>query len=216
MVRYVSTGSIIPLGDGLVGKSVLTQFLINTDLMDDQQILDILEKTKKSVNLEMEFSKVNIEIEDKIIETTLQFYVFPGQVQKESNRTVTFNEIMHIFEFLPMLKSAHVILMVYDTSRIFTLKSLENWLLVSMEKGWVSNNTLIYLISNKVDIQQPNVDFVQALQEGIINLLHQQGLQNMNDNVKVINTSCKTKEGIIPLRENIARWIATNGIKRVI
>lgn len=101
----------------------------------------------------------------------MQYYIFPGQVQKESSRTVTFNEILNIFDFLPALKNCQVIILVYDITRFYTLQSLESWLTVAIEKGWVDKRSLILLVANKSDIARPLEEYAIQLTDGIYNLM---------------------------------------------
>jgi selenocysteine-specific translation elongation factor len=67
------------------------------------------------------------------------------------------------------------------------------------------------LVSNKIDIQEPNQKFVEQIKEGIKNFLNQEGLGLTR--VDAISTSCKTKEGITELRNRIVDWIAVTGKK---
>lgn len=208
--RIISMGTIIPLGDGLVGKTVLLKLLLKDEYLEDE-VSKILNETPKSKNIEMEFGSDTVELDGKQIKTSLQYYNFPGQIQKDSSRTVTFDEILKIFEFLPALKSVSVLLLIYDVSRIYTLKSLENWLKVALGQNWITENTLIILISNKIDLQEPNLKFVTDILRGIRQYLEQEGHPKVK--VKSIYTSCKNLVGVDEVRKNIVEWIAKNGKK---
>ncbi|MCY3414903.1 MAG: hypothetical protein INQ03_24850 [Candidatus Heimdallarchaeota archaeon] len=207
----IKTGTIVPLGDGSVGKSAITKILFarmeNRELFD-QDIEKILSDTHKSTNIEMEFLTDYAVVEGETIKTSLQFYVFPGQVQKESSRTVTFDEILGIFEFLPALKNVQVLLLVYDVTRFYTLQSLDSWLSVAIEKSWVNEKSLVMLVANKVDIQSPDETYVGMLVDGIHNILTASGINIPKDNVYPINTSCLTLEGINSLHKKIVEHIA--------
>jgi len=87
-----------------------------------------------------------------MVNTSLQFYVFPGQRRKESKRITNFDEILSIFSYFPAMQKISVLLLVYDVSRHNTLKSLEMWLKVALAQNWVHEKTLILLISNKTDL----------------------------------------------------------------
>ena len=210
-VQY-ATGSILPLGDGLTGKSVLTRILLNPQVSSAEHA-DILYNTKKSLNIELEFASDKIRMYGEIVNTSLQFYVFPGQRQKTSQYITTFDEILSIFHYFPTLQKINVLLLVYDVSRSNTLKSLEMWLKVAMTKGWIYDKTLVILVSNKTDLQQPETDYLWKLLEGIYAMIVEKGIQLQEEQVRAINTSCFTLEGIQLLRDMIIDWIAENGIK---
>ncbi len=209
-----ATGSILPLGDGLTGKSVLTRLLINPEVSSSEHA-DILYNTKKSLNIELEFASERIRMNGELINTSLQFYVFPGQRQKESQLITTFDEILSIFHYFPNLQKINVLLLVYDVSRSYTLKSLEMWLKVAMAKGWVYDKTLVILISNKIDLQTPDIEYLWKLLEGIHAMIAEKGIPLREEQIRAINTSCFTLEGVQLLRDMITDWIAENGIKGV-
>lgn len=209
-----STGSIIPLGDGATGKSVLTQLIINNPKTQDGAS-EIVQKIKKSLNIEMEYASEKVETEEESIASTLQFYVFPGQRQKISAYAPTFDEILEIFEFLPALKDVNVLLLVYDTTRLESLKSLESWLQIAIAKDWLSNATKIVLVSNKIDLQPTNKEFVNAVRIGIIEMLEAQDLMIPQDQIATLETSGVTLEGLENLRNLIFEWIAIHGKRRI-
>ena len=206
---HVKMGSIVPLGDGAVGKSVISKLLINKLFTRDKSdYLSVLEDTKKSTNIEMQFGYSKYDQDGIDYSVSMQYYIFPGQVQKESSRTVTFSEIMNIFKFFPALKNVKVLLLMYDVSRIYTLKSLENWLNVSIKSKWVHEESLILLLSNKVDIQIPDQNYIDQILGGIYNILQSHGINIKVHNIRSINTSCKTLEGIREVYESIVEHIA--------
>ena len=110
------------------------------------------------------------------------------------------------------MKEAHVILLLYDTNRIYTLKSLENWVKVATEKDWIKEHSLVILVSNKTDLQAPNDDFVEEVRTGIVHFINAQGVQLSNDQVISRYSSCKDNTGIKQIRGDIAEWIAVKGI----
>ncbi len=214
VTQLYSTGSILPLGDGLTGKSVITRLLINPDITVEEH-QDIILNTKKSLNIELEFSSERISFGKEEINTSLQFYVFPGQRQKESKRITTFDEILSIFSYFPAMQKISVLLLVYDSSRSNTLKSLEMWLKVALAQGWIHEKTLVLLISNKIDLKEPNLDYIQQLLFGIYSMILDKGIQINEYQVRSINTSCVSLEGLKLLREEILFWIAENGIQGI-
>ena len=205
-----TTGSIIPLGDGLTGKTVLTRLLVNEELTDDDR-KQVLADSMKSLNIEMEYRNVKVETNEGIISTTLQYYVFPGQRQKISELAPTFNEILQIFDFLPALQRIEVLLLVYDTSRLESLKSLESWLQVALNKGWLSDNSLVVLVSHKSDLQQPDDSFVHQILNGIKTMIKSNGNQVASEKAMTITTSALTNQGIDDLKSIIHNWVAING-----
>lgn len=214
VTQLYSTGSILPLGDGLTGKSVITKLLINpTVTIEEHQ--NIILNTKKSLNIELEFSSEEITFGKEMVNTSLQFYVFPGQRQKESVNITTFDEILSIFSYFPAMQKISVLLLVYDASRSNTLKSLEMWLKVALSQGWIQEKTLILLISNKIDLQEPDLKYIQQLLEGIHSMIIEKGISINEYQVRSINTSCVTLEGLKLLREEILFWIAENGIQGI-
>lgn len=205
-----TTGSIIPLGDGLTGKTVLTRLLVSDDLEADER-KQILADSMKSLNIEMEYRNVKVDLEGDVVSTTLQYYVFPGQRQKISEFAPTFNEILQIFDFLPALQRIEVLLLVFDVSRLESLKSLEAWLQVALNKGWLSDNSLIVLVSHKADLQLPDENFVSQILTGIKMMIKSNGSQRASENAISITTSALTNQGIGELKTIIHNWIAKNG-----
>jgi GTPase SAR1 family protein len=209
-----ATGSILPLGDGLTGKSVLTRLLLNPNVSSTEHA-DILYNTKKSLNIELEFASEKVLVGKELITTSLQFYVFPGQRQKETINITTFDEILNIFHYFPAMQKINVLLLVYDVSRSNTLKSLEIWLKIALARGWIYERTLIVLVSNKIDLQEPDIEYLWQLLDGIYNLIYEKGVVLDEYQIRAINTSCFTMEGILLLRETITDWVAENGLKGV-
>lgn len=183
--------------------------------MSSENHAEILYHTKKSLNIELEFASEKVSFGKNIINTSLQFYVFPGQRQKQSIKITTFDEILEIFNYFPAMKKISVLLLVYDVSRSNTLKSLEMWLKVALAQEWLNEKSLVLLISNKVDLKEPNYEYLQQLLGGIHNLIIRKIPNFCETQVRAINTSCLTLEGIRWLREEITYWIAENGIQGV-
>jgi len=210
-IKFYATGSVIPLGDGFTGKSVLSRLIINPEVTP-VELSDILLKTKKSYNIEIEFSSEKVIVNDRPITSTLQFYVFPGQRQKFTPIASTFDEILAVFDCFPALMKVSVLLLVYDVAQFSTLESLEMWLRFAIVKEWIYENTLILLVSNKVDLQKANEKHIdQAL--GFINsYIKDHKLPVKEDQIMAISTSCVTMEGVNEIRERVVDWIARRGI----
>ncbi|MCK5047213.1 MAG: hypothetical protein KAS22_11575, partial [Candidatus Heimdallarchaeota archaeon] len=134
-----------------------------------------------------------------------------GQRQKTHKQSSTFEEIINIFGFFPALEKISVLLLVHDSSRINTLKSLELWLKIALEKKWLYENSLVVLVNNKIDLYNPDESFINQIKNGIYSLVQQKDLQIDKNQIKTINTSCITLEGISELRNMITEWIATKG-----
>jgi len=205
-----TTGSIIPLGDGLTGKTVLTRLLVSDELPTEER-MKILSDSLKSLNIEMEYRSTRMNLDGEDIAATLQFYVFPGQRQKISEIAPTFDEILGIFDFLPAMQKVEVLLLVYDTSRIESLKSLESWLQVAINKGWLGENSLVVLVSHKSDLQQPDDTFVDQILNGIKTMIKSGGSRISSENVIKITTSAVSNQGILELKSIIEKWIGKNG-----
>ncbi len=210
-IKSYATGSVLPLGDGLTGKSVLSRLLINKNISSIEHG-DILLNTKKSMNIELEFYSDRVTIGDKEVTTSLQFYIFPGQRQKDHKYITTFDEILAIFDCFPALEKVSVLLLIYDVTRTSTLKSLEMWLKFALVKGWIFDKTLLYLISNKIDLQPPDDDYINQLRQGIHSMIDNHGIGIEKEQIKAIHVSCVTLEGIFELRKEITKWIAENGL----
>lgn len=215
--KIFATGSIIPLGDGLTGKTLLSRILINLDQIKANPTLhqQLIQNTKKSLNLELEYSHATVTIEGKQIHTSQQYYIFPGQRLKDTMNSITFDDILKIFSFLPGIQSIDVLLLVYDTTRFMSLKSLELWFKIALTKKWVHENTLLVLISNKIDLKKPEPIYVNSVLYGIEDLLRKHGITPQKDQVRAIQTSCITLEGLDTLREWIVTWIAKHGKKSI-
>ncbi len=214
VTQLYSTGSILPLGDGLTGKSVITKLLINPGMTEIEHA-DVMHNTKKSLNIELEFASEKVTFGKETVNTSLQFYVFPGQRQKESERITTFDEILSIFSYFPAMKKISVLLLIYDVTRFNTLKSLEMWLKLALAQEWVHEKTLILLLSNKTDLQQPNYEYLQQLLMGIHKMVKEKGIDICETQVRSINTSCLNLEGLQLLRDEMTFWIAENGLKGI-
>jgi hypothetical protein len=210
-VKHYATGTILPLGDGLTGKSVLSRLLIHKNISPLEQG-DILLNTKKSYNIELEFSSDKVTVGDKEVTTSLQFYIFPGQRQKDHPYTTTFDEILAIFDCFPAMEKVSVILMIYDVARTSTLKSLEMWLKFALVKEWIYDKTLLILVSNKTDLQEPDEKFVEQLRSGIHSMITNHGIKIEENQIKSKYTSCINLDGISELRKDIVNWIAEKGI----
>jgi GTPase SAR1 family protein len=213
-IKHYATGAVIPLGDGFTGKSVLSRLIINPEI-SDEELKEILLKTKKSYNIEIEFSSDEIEVENLPITTTLQFYVFPGQRQKISDKSTTFDEILSVFDCFPALLRISVLLLIYDVTRFSTLESLEIWLRFAIAKEWIYEDTLIVLVSNKVDLNKPDDKNIANVTSTILEYVNDHALPIDINHIKTLNTSCATLEGIKELRKIIVDWIATRGIRGV-
>ena len=210
-IKFYATGSVIPLGDGFTGKSVLSRLIIKPDV-SPVELSDILLKTKKSYNIEIEFSSERVIVNNRPITSTLQFYIFPGQRQKFTPRASTFDEILAVFDCFPALMKVSVLLLIYDVAQFSTLESLEMWLRFAIVKEWIYEDTLIILVSNKVDLQKANEKHIdQAL--GFINTyIKDHKLPIKEDQIMAVNTSCVTMEGVDKIREKVIDWIARRGI----
>ena len=208
--RLYATGTILPLGDGLTGKTVISKILINPQISTIEHS-HIIERTRKSLNIEFEFSNAVFQNGESAIHTSLQYYIFPGQRQKTHKQSSTFEEIINIFGFFPALEKISVLLLIHDSSRINTLKSLELWLKIALEKKWLYENSLVVLVNNKIDLYNPDESFINQIKNGIYSLVQQKDLQIDKNQIKTINTSCITLEGISELRNMITEWIATKG-----
>lgn len=205
-----TTGSVIPLGDGLTGKSVLTQLLVRKPLTEEER-KSVMQTVKKSLNIEMEFLPAEIQIEEETVKTLAQFYVFPGQRQKQDAHVPTFDDILNIFAFMPGLKNLLVLLLVYDLSRFESLKSLESWVAAALKNNWVNDSTLTILVSHKTDLQKPDYRFITQVIAGIKQLYTIYDQQQAADQIQSFSTSAVTGENIDSLRAEILRWIALHG-----
>lgn len=215
-IKYIkSIGTVIPLGDGATGKSLITKLLID-NITDVNKALQLAQNIKKSLNIELEYSNKELEFKDKKISTTLQYHVFPGQKQKISTSAPTFNEIIKIFEFLPSLKAVKVILMVFDVTRLESLKSLESWLTVATQREWISNETKIILIANKIDLMKPNKKFIEEVKNGIYQMLINEGINVSKNQISSIEVSAINLTGLPELRQEIFEWVAHNGTQRIV
>jgi GTPase SAR1 family protein len=213
-IKHYATGSVIPLGDGFTGKSVLSRLIIDPKL-SDEKLNHILLRTRKSYNIEIEFSSEEIITEDQPVITTLQFYVFPGQRQKISEKSTTFDEILDFFDCFPVLLKVSVLLLIYDVTKETTLQSLEMWLRFALVKDWIYKDTLIILVSNKTDLEPANDATINQVKDTIYSYIQDHELPVEKEQIRSIKTSCVRMEGIEELREMALEWIAERGIRGV-
>ena len=213
-IKHYATGSVIPLGDGFTGKSVLSRLIIDPKL-SDEKLNHILLRTRKSYNIEIEFSSEEIITENQPVITTLQFYVFPGQRQKISEKSTTFDEILDFFDCFPVLLKVSVLLLIYDVTKETTLQSLEMWLRFALVKDWIYKDTLIILVSNKTDLEPANDATINQVKDTIYSYIQDHELPVEKEQIKSIKTSCVRMEGIEELREMALEWIAERGIRGV-
>ncbi len=213
-IKNYATGTIIPLGDGFTGKSVLSRLIINPHITSIEHG-DILFKTKKSYNIEIEFMTEKILVGDRIITSTPQLYIFPGQRQKENPHATTFDEILDVFDCFPALIKVSVLLLVYDVTNDRTLQSLDTWLRFAYVKDWIFEDTLIVLVPNKVDLQRPDDKTIDQALKHIKEFAKEHELPIEGDQIITIETSCVSLEGIHNLRDTIMHWVAFNGIQGV-
>ncbi len=213
-IKHYATGSVIPLGDGFTGKSVLSRLIIDPKL-SDEKLNHILLRTRKSYNIEIEFSSEEIITEDQPVITTLQFYVFPGQRQKISEKSTTFDEILDFFDCFPVLLKVSVLLLIYDVTKETTLQSLEMWLRFALVKDWIYKDTLIILVSNKTDLEPANDATINQVKDTIYSYIQDHELPVEKEQIKSIKTSCVRMEGIEELREMALEWISERGIRGV-
>ncbi len=213
-LKHYATGAVIPLGDGFTGKSVLSRLIIKPDI-SEEDLKQLLLKTKKSYNIEIEFSSEKVIVDNIPVTTTLQFYVFPGQRQKVSEKSTTFDEILSVFDCFPALLRISVLLLIYDVTRFNTLESLEIWLRFAIAKEWIYEDTLIILVSNKTDLDKPDEKNIANVSSTILEYVHDHALPIDINHIKTINTSCANLEGIKELRDIIINWIANRGIRGV-
>ena len=213
-IKHYATGSVIPLGDGFTGKSVLSRLIIDPKL-SDEKLNHILLRTRKSYNIEIEFSSEEIITEDQPVITTLQFYVFPGQRQKISDKSTTFDEILDFFDCFPVLLKVSVLLLIYDVTKETTLQSLEMWLRFALVKDWIYKDTLIILVSNKTDLEPANDDTIIQVKDTIYSYIQDHELPVEKEQIRSIKTSCVRMEGIEELREMALEWISERGIRGV-
>ncbi len=210
-MKNYATGSIIPLGDGLTGKSVLSRLLINPHITSVEHN-DVLLKTKKSYNIEMEFLTDKILVGDKVVTSTPQIYIFPGQRQKDNPHVTTFEEILDIFDCFPAMIKVSVLLLIFDVTNHRTLESLEMWLKFAYVKDWIYEKTLIILVPNKTDLLQPDEKVIISAMDYIKAFVKDHELPVKEERIMSIETSCLSMDGIHELRETITRWVAEYGI----
>jgi GTPase SAR1 family protein len=211
-LKIKSIGTVIPLGDGATGKSLLSHHL-QKDPKSADEVLLLAQTIKKSLNIEIEFSSKTFYFEGEAIDTTVQYYVFPGQKQKivQSNRT--FEYIANIFNFLPALKKVSVLLLVYDTTRIESIKSLEYWLSESIKRKWIHSKTKIILVANKIDLQKSSTSFNRNIIKGIHQILLKSNIKIPLSQITSASISALTLNGIENLRTEIFEWVMVNGNK---
>lgn len=208
-----SIGTVIPLGDGGTGKSIIMRHLIDKT-KSEKDAIKLLKEIKKSLDAELEYDTKILNFEDKIVSTALQYFVFPGQRQRTSASAPTFEDVVKVYEVLPAFKSVSVILLVYDTSNLGSLHSLEYWLSNSISRNWITSKTKIILVSNKIDIKEANKAYVDVIKIGVFNIITASGIDFKKNQITSIDTSAATLEGIEDLREQIFEWVALNGINR--
>ena len=176
-----------------------------------EDVLALAQSIQKSLNIEIEFGTRSFQYDDKIINTTVQYYIFPDQKESIFQSDRTFEFIANVFDFLPVLKKISVLILIYDTTRIESLKSLEYWLDASVSRNWVHEKTKIILVANKIDLQRPDSGFEKNILNGIQEFLKAKNIFLPKNQIVSANVSSLTLEGIDDLRDDIFDWVKDNG-----
>ena len=101
--------------------------------------------------------------------------------------------------------------MVFDVTRLESLKSLESWLAVAIERSWISSGTKIILIANKIDLVKPNLQFIEQVENGIFQMLKNSNIDVSRSQICSKKVSAINLDGMPELRNEIFEWVAHHG-----
>ncbi len=143
--RYIKkiTGFVLPVGNGAVGKTSLSNALELTE--KDQKA------TKKSMNLEFGYVIDKIVIRNQPFQVLQQYLVPPGQKELESfNDGRSYEQIIKTYRF--MFKQIDVVLLSFRIVEMESFNDLEYWVNQALE---LSNpHTQFILVGTHLDMDK--------------------------------------------------------------
>jgi GTPase SAR1 family protein len=149
-------GTIIPMGNGAVGKTTLAALLAKSD----SNLNDI----RKSKNLEFEYTSDSVIFDGETYQVSQQYLIPPGQKESEGDfNSRSFEAVLQIY--MDIIGIPQVILLTYDITNLESFYDLEFW--VSQASRIADNLTELILVGTHLDSSEGRVVDNNMIAHGI-------------------------------------------------
>lgn len=146
LVTTRTTGYVVPVGNGAVGKSCLA--IIMRDLGKLDSPFEKIARVNKSMNMEFEYISDRFLYEQRQFLVTQQFLIPPGQKDLEGDATGrSFEKVMEIYRF--MIRRIDVVLLAYSITDLYSFHDLEFW--VSKVEEFTTDQTHYIVVGTHLD-----------------------------------------------------------------
>ncbi len=197
-------GTILPLGNGAVGKTSVGVILSSIDPSENITV----QKTK---NLEFEYTVDRINLDGLVYRVSHQYLIPPGQKEEEGDlNSRSYEKVIGIFE--EIIGCPAVILLVYDITSLVSFQDLEYWMKQAIKLS--DQKTEYIMVGTHLDSD----DYREVYQDLVINGIEyiEQTIKSFipgwDGHIKSIEISNKTRTNIETLRNMISCCImAVNG-----
>jgi GTPase SAR1 family protein len=133
-------GTIVPMGNGAVGKTTLATLLAKSQVNPGE-----IRKTK---NLEFEYTSESVKYNGDLYQVIHQYLVPPGQKESEGDLdSRSFEKVLQIYRDL--IGIPQVILLTYDVTNVESFYDLEFW--VNQARLLADSRTEIILVGTHLD-----------------------------------------------------------------
>jgi len=157
------TGFVMPVGNGAVGKTTVSRVL---DLLSKGETIteDILQRIRKTNNLEFEYITTHQTFDKTQYTITLQFLVPSGQKEVEGDPTGrSFEKIIDIYR--SSIRRLDVILFTYDLANLESFHDLVYW--VDSVESLMNDATHFILLGTHLDQKKEIVITQDEIKEGL-------------------------------------------------
>ena len=156
-IQHQLIGTILPLGNGAVGKTTLGTLLAFTS----SDITGI----KKTKNLEFEYSVDRIHLDGESYKVSHQYLIPPGQKEEEGDQTSrSYEKVIHIYQDIIGIPS--VVLLTYDITHLESFYDLEFW--VKQASKLADKHTELILVGTHLDADSDREVHQDLIRNGII------------------------------------------------
>lgn len=197
-------GTILPLGNGAVGKTSLGTLLAS--------FAADISGIKKTKNLEFEYAADKIEINGILHKISQQYLIPPGQKESEGEiNSRSYERVLSIYR--DIIGIPDVILLIFDITNMDSFQDLEFW--VEQATRLANDTTELILVGTHLDEACQRTVSGELLTNGI-RFIEQAMLiihPEWKGACQYIEVSNQTKENILELRRLVSTCILKqNGI----